>query len=109
MNNGTQGIDLDELLEGSFDGDLEDGGLSEEAKEQKEEIIDAYGAVFNSKAGRKVLDDLLSRTLRISSWVPGQGEEYGYFREGQNTIASYILNNVNKAMGEETKDSRTQM
>ena len=88
--------------------------LSKEAEDQTQrdnlaavtaqyEIAKDYIPCFASPAGAAVLEDLLNRTLRRSTWDATQGMDQataaGLFREGQNAIVTDIIGMM-KAAGE---------
>ena len=53
--------------------------------------------VFTSPEGKKVLDYLIVKTLESPSWFPGSDPNYGFVREGQNSLVREILKRINRA------------
>ncbi len=58
-----------------------------------------YHEVFGPKGpGKKVLEDLMNRTIRLATWPNGkpaaEANNHGFFREGQNSMVMHILAQV---------------
>lgn len=98
--NGNLG-EMDQNIQDLFGDDL----IPDQVKEQNEklaqenkEIARAYARVFSSEQGKKVLEDLLDRTLRESVYMPERdnAEMLGHVREGQNSIVRHISQCIQK-------------
>ncbi len=118
MSNQINGHDVEEILKGDFtangwDGLDSPGGVDEETKkkmqQEQEEIQQAYRAVFDTEPGKKVLEDLLNRTLRKTAWNPQKDEKFGYYREGQNTLMVHIIQQINNALNQETSERKEKV
>lgn len=66
--------------------------------EEHREMARAYARVFSGENGKKVLDDLLSRTVRENVFMPERdnADMLGHIRQGQNTIVQYIAQRINQ-------------
>lgn len=72
--------------------------INEQMAEEQRQIAKSYARVFSSENGKEVLEDLLSRTLRESVYMPEREnpEVLGHIREGQNTLVRYIVQRINQ-------------
>lgn len=52
---------------------------------------------FSTPEGKKVLDWLCVKTLESPSWFPGADPNYGFVREGQNSLVREMLKRINRA------------
>jgi len=59
----------------------------------------AIAHVLDSPDGEKMLEWLTNAYLGQPSWAPGYSPDFGYFREGQNTLVREILMRANRARG----------
>jgi|TARA_Y100000296_G_scaffold35221_2_gene40803 hypothetical protein len=67
-----------------------------EATEQAE-MDKAIARMFSSKDGKKVLDFLEKSFLHQPTWAPGFTTDYGFFREGQNTLIRELKARMKRA------------
>lgn len=80
--------------------------VESEGEVKRKKLLRDYAAVFETDAGRNVLEDLLDRTLRCSSTHPGgqptleECTVYGLRRDGQNSIVIWILSQLQAAKGQ---------
>ena len=107
--------DLDTLLKSLGTGGWDDlEGLDAKAEAQAKaaqatalEKARIFEAAFNTRAGKEVLEWLLSVTIYRPGWLGETMEEqsklasYGLFRDGQNSIAWMILKALALARGEQ--------
>ena len=56
-----------------------------------------FAKTFGTPEGKRVLDHLCERTLESPSWFPGSDPNYGFVREGQNSLVREILKRINRA------------
>ncbi len=56
-----------------------------------------YAAVFQTTAGKMVLEDMYNRYVNVSRAVPGQGAEAAFYREGMAQVVFEIVGNINQA------------
>lgn len=108
MANGFNANDPDvkDAMTGNVGGEhfnLFDDDAIEELQKQKEkmgeeyrEIVKAYANVFSTEQGKKVIEDLLNRTLREAVYMPEREnpEMLGHIREGQNSLVRYISQRI---------------
>jgi hypothetical protein len=52
---------------------------------------EAYQTLFGSPLGRAVLADLYDQFNVGPRWIPGEGVEAGYLREGQANVIEQIM------------------
>lgn len=110
--------DLETLLKGVGEGgwaDLDnlEAKAAEQAKASREAALlkaQTFEACFGTRAGKEVLEWLLSMTIyRPPAWRGNTFESldkitgYGLFREGQNSIAWTILEALAVARGEQPR------
>lgn len=57
---------------------------------------DIYGQLFSSELGVAVLTDMVSRYVVPTRWLPGEGPESGYYREGMARVVHDILHRINQ-------------
>ena len=50
---------------------------------------------FNTEAGKKALEILKERTTELPTWVPGLSTDFGFYREGQNSVLNFIDKSIN--------------
>ena len=68
------------------------------AKIRREELYEFYSALFGTKGGNVVLDDLLGRGhIYETSYISGLSATDVAYREGQKEMALYILKMVNES------------
>lgn len=69
-------------------------------KQQKEFAIlnEKFAICFNTPCGKEVLQHLENMTTEKPTWIPGSNDPVnnGFYREGQNSIISYINNKINQ-------------
>lgn len=76
---------------------------------QREQLIQDYQTVFNSDAGKRVLEDLCGFTefqtpsFRMSEDTSGRKMA---FREGQRNVISYILTHIEMTLADFQKKVR---
>lgn len=100
--------ELIDRLSGMGAGEFAEGGFqklaeqSMRAKGEPDDLALAYLRVFSSPEGKRVLDDLIGRTLIHAAWDPEAASpaERGFWREGQNSIVMLIMAMVHKAKEE---------
>jgi len=56
----------------------------------------AFARTFETTEGKKVLDYLVDKTLSQPTWVVGAGTDFGFAREGQNSIIREILQRIER-------------
>ena len=57
----------------------------------------AFLVAFSTPNGKKVMDWLQLHVLDAPTWWPSQPSEYGYFREGQNSLVRQIKDKIKRA------------
>jgi len=57
----------------------------------------AIAKTFASASGKIVVKWLVDTYLEQPSWAPGYTTDYGFFREGQNTLIREMLMRVKRA------------
>ena len=62
----------------------------EYAQTEQAEIDRTIGRVLESKDGKRMMGWLKSAYLDQPCWAPGYDTDYGFFREGQNTLIREI-------------------
>ena len=65
--------------------------------EQADDLDMAYGRVFKSEEGQKVLHHLRSITIERPTWNPGEDASYGYARTGMAEIVRLIEKRVDRS------------
>lgn len=69
-----------------------------EAAKQKEYETDVlFLKTFSTPTGKQVLEWLVTHTLDSPTWWPTQPKEFGYFREGQNSLMRQIKKKIQNA------------
>lgn len=69
-----------------------------ELQEEKEyETNVSFLNAFSTPHGKKVLEWITLHTLDSPTWWPAQKPEFGYFREGQNSLVRQIKDKIKKA------------
>ena len=63
----------------------------------QKEIDILYHRCFNTKEGKKVLEQLRGMTIEQPAWMPGADASFGYSREGQNSLIREIEMRVRRA------------
>ena len=53
--------------------------------------------VFSGKAGKNVMAWLRESNLTTPTWAPGYATDYGFFREGQNTLIREFESRIERA------------
>lgn len=61
-----------------------------------------YAAVFETPAGRAVLEDMYSRYVNVTRCVPGGGMDAAFYREGMAQVVFDIVHNIHRAHEGET-------
>ncbi|PZQ48888.1 MAG: hypothetical protein DI551_00730 [Micavibrio aeruginosavorus] len=86
---------------GGWDGLLpsDEGAQKSELQKQTEDLKRCYVQLFSSPAGKKVLEDLLDRTLRRSCSLANpasiaQEAMHSRYRRGENNNVVYILSMI---------------
>jgi len=57
----------------------------------QDELDKAIRRVCKSRDGKKMFDWLCGAYLNQPAWAPGYSTDFGYFREGQNTLIREML------------------
>jgi hypothetical protein len=57
----------------------------------------ALAHVFDSPDGEKVMEWLMAAYLTQPCWAPGYTTDFGFYREGQNTLIREMLMRANRA------------
>ena len=71
-----------------------------EPERQRNEIDAALNRILESNDGKTVLNWLVGSYLHQPTWAPGYDKDFGYFREGQNTIIREIVLRADRAREE---------
>ena len=71
-----------------------------EPERQRNEIDAALNRILESNDGKTVLNWLVGSYLHQPTWAPGYDKDFGYFREGQNTILREIVLRADRAREE---------
>lgn len=66
-----------------------------EQKDYEENIV--FLRAFATPAGKQVLDWMVTHTLESPTWWPTQKPEFGYFREGQNSLVRQLQAKIKQA------------
>lgn len=69
----------------------------EESDKKAYELNHLFATTFGTPSGKKVLEWLVTHTLDSPTWWPGRPPDYGYFREGQNSLMRQIKDKITKA------------
>jgi len=69
----------------------------EYAATEQAKIDKAIARMFGSKEGEKVMTYLVDAFLHQPCWAPGFTTDYGFFREGQNTLIRELQARVKRA------------
>lgn len=111
--------DADEALSGEFDAQSWDAfenndaieERNQEIIEEREKLKEKFAQVFNNEHGKEVLNHLMEMTLKRSTFSPQyeNPDRMGYFREGQNTIVAYIIQQVNEGITGEPNNPRKDL
>ena len=64
---------------------------------EQHEIDRALAQTFESESGKIAMAFLESAYLNTPSWAPGYSPDYGFFREGQNTLVREIKARISRA------------
>lgn len=75
----------------------------EDRAEKEYELNVSFQNTFSTPHGKKVLAWLVEHTLESPTWWPAQKPEYGYFREGQNSLMRQIQDKIKKAKQHQEK------
>ena len=59
----------------------------------------ALAHIFDGPDGERVLEWLTSAYLMQPCWAPGYDTDFGFYREGQNTLIREMLMRANRARG----------
>ena len=59
----------------------------------------ALAHIFDTPDGERVMEWLTDAFLTQPSWAPGYTTDYGFFREGQNTLIREMVTRANRARG----------
>jgi len=85
-------------LENIMDGKPSQEQMMELAQKRYNEAKIYHELFGASGPGRKVLEDLMNRTIRLATWPvdkpAGEANNHGFFREGQNSMVMHILAQV---------------
>ena len=71
--------------------------LGNKPKDNQREIDVSNARTFNTKDGKKVLEYLISKTIKQPTWIPGSEPSFGYAREGQNSVIRDIQTRIERA------------
>ena len=77
----------------STEGDIPDAGYHLDPS--------IYVACFSTPAGRAVLADMYNRYVNVSRFVPEQGPEAGYYREGMAQVVFEIVAMIEATLQED--------
>lgn len=69
----------------------------EESDKKAYELNHLFANTFSTPSGKKVLEWLTEHTLESPTWWPGKPPDYGYFREGQNSLMRQIKDKIKQA------------
>lgn len=69
----------------------------EETQRKQYETDHLFATCFGTPSGKKVLEWLSLHTLDSPTWWPGKPTDYGYFREGQNSLIRQIKAKIQNA------------
>ena len=58
---------------------------------QKTELDRSIARISQSDDGKRLMDWLCGAFLHQPTWAPGYTTDYGFYREGQNTLIREIL------------------
>lgn len=84
-------------LNWDFEQDAPDKKQIDEANKKDYELNHLFENTFGTPSGKKVLEWLTLHTLESPTWWPGKPPDYGYFREGQNSLMRQIKDKIKKA------------
>jgi hypothetical protein len=100
---------FDELMNVAADPAWRDQVLGTQAEMSvpNAEYIDPsiYAACFSTPAGRAVLADLHARYVNVSRFVPSEGAEAGYYREGMAQVVFEIAAMIEQSADDEATDA----
>ena len=68
--------------------------VSKEQLEAVSKTAQLFASTFSSAEGQRVLE-ILKGYLEVPTWDPNENHNHGYFREGQNSVVRFIINQVN--------------
>ena len=71
----------------------------EYAATEQAQIDKAISIMFATEQGEKVMKFLVDAYLHQPCWAPGFTTDYGFFREGQNTLIRELQARVQRAKG----------
>ena len=63
----------------------------EESASFQKEIDRAIARVLRTEDGRLMMDWLCGAFLHQPTWAPGYSTDFGYYREGQNTLIRELM------------------
>tara|TARA_Y100000310_G_scaffold25794_1_gene24656 strand:+ start:576 stop:869 length:294 start_codon:yes stop_codon:yes gene_type:complete len=69
----------------------------EYAATEQAQIDKAIARMFATKEGEEVMDFLTDAYLHQPCWAPGFTTDYGFFREGQNTLIRELQARIKRA------------
>ena len=82
--------------------DSEDKINQEKMNALQQELNKQYSLCFSTPTGKKVLEHLIKCTIEQPTWIPSNGNldgqstiQYGFVREGQNSIVRNIIDRIN--------------
>ncbi len=81
-------------------------GISGDMAPQTTVGAEIYLACFATPAGRAVLSDLYNRYVNVSTFVPGEAEGSGYYREGSKQVVFEIAAMCEAAAQGEVNDEQ---
>ena len=66
---------------------------------EQADLDKAIAQTFDTDAGKKVLAWLEGSYLNQPCWAPGYSTDFGYYREGQNTLIREMVMRIERAKG----------
>ncbi len=69
----------------------------EQTDTEQHETDRALAQTFDTDAGKIAMQFLEDVYLNTPSWAPGYSSDYGFFREGQNTLVREIKARIDRA------------
>jgi hypothetical protein len=69
----------------------------DEPENYQQEIDRAIARVLDTADGKLMFDWLVGSYLRQPTWAPGYATDFGYYREGQNTLIREIALRAERA------------
>jgi hypothetical protein len=64
---------------------------------EQAETDKAISRLFSTEDGQKVMKHLKRAYIDQPCWAPGYATDYGFFREGQNTLIRELMSRIDRA------------